>query len=70
MNLEEFRRRRAELSRVEIECDCLEPTPEQSEVRGDMRRTLCDDIAAAAMPDLLALLDADLTIARSLWDNA
>jgi hypothetical protein len=47
-----------------------EPTPEQSEVRADMRRTLYDDIAAAAMPDLLALLDADLTIARSLWDNA
>jgi hypothetical protein len=39
-------------------------------VRQDMRRTLFDDIAAAAMPDLLALLDADLTIARSLWDNA
>jgi hypothetical protein len=39
-------------------------------VRQEMRRTLYDDIAAAAMPDLLALLDADLTIARSLWDNA
>jgi hypothetical protein len=53
-----------------------EPTPihdrlcSELGVRQEMRRTLYDDIAAAAMPGLLALLDADLTIARSHWDNA
>jgi hypothetical protein len=66
MNLEEFRRRRSELTRGHL-CDHDETV---AEVRQEMRRTLFDDIAAAAMPDLLALLDADLTIARSLWDNA
>jgi hypothetical protein len=74
MNLEEFRARRRELTRFVVECDeCgdVETDPAQVEVvREEMRRTLFDDIAAAAMPDLLALLDADLTIARSYWDNA
>jgi hypothetical protein len=68
MTPEEFRRRRRELTVHVFDDDFTNTQFER--VREDMRRTLFDDIAAAAMPDLLALLDADLTIARSHWDNA
>jgi hypothetical protein len=40
-----------------------EPTPEQSEVRADMRRTLYDDIAAAAIDDIVAGFDLLLMFA-------
>jgi len=50
MNLEEFRRRRANLPRIEF--------PEDVEqVRAEMRRTLYDDIAAACIDDVIAGFD-------------
>lgn len=51
MSLEEFRRRRANLPRVELAEDNRVWV---TEVREDMRRTLYDDIAAAAIDDVVA----------------
>ena len=61
MNLEEFRRRRAELTRVALEIE---------EVRQEMRRTLYDDIASASIDDIVTHFDVLLTVERSNWDDA
>jgi hypothetical protein len=46
MNLEEFRRHRRELPRVDFDdCECTEPQ-RVAEVRADMRETLIDQMAA------------------------
>ena len=65
MNLEEFRRRRAELTRVALE---VEKTT--AVVREEMRRTLYDDIAAASIDDIVCHFDVLLTVERSNWDDA
>jgi hypothetical protein len=69
MNLEEFRRRRRELARVELweEAGAYQT---KREVREDMRRGLIDEIAAASIDQVLAGIDVMLTFERLNWDDA
>jgi hypothetical protein len=59
MNLDEFRRRRRALTRVPVA---------PADVWAELNAATFDHIAAEAMPDVLALLDVDLTMARINWE--
>jgi hypothetical protein len=69
MNLEEFRRRRRELTRRELWEDAGAYQTAR-EVRADMRRTLYDDIAHAAAPDIVAGFEVLLIWAATAEDDS